>query len=122
MKQIIEIISEFYNIPSKQIFADTRKISSIFYRHLFFYLAKETLPKVTYKQIIDFAFENNYQVKQTHATLINGIKKIRDRITYERQFKEDVENIKELIRLQNEPDIIVKYVNLLYLCGKNIAT
>jgi len=120
MHNIIYHICKFYGIPSKQIFADTRKATTIFYRHLFFYLSKDMMKKVSYREIIEFAFEHNYNVKQNHATLVNGVKKIKDRLSYDKDFREDLENLKERIQLHNEPEIIIKHIDLLSLCAKNI--
>lgn len=120
MKNIIYQICRFYGVPSKKIFADTRKHSSLFYRHIFFYLAKETIKNISYREIIEFVFERNPDVKQTHATLINGVNKIKDRLSYDKALRRELENLKDLIQLQNEPEIIVKDVDLLSLCAKNL--
>ncbi len=119
MHDILNILCKYYEIPSKQIFADTRKEKSIIYRHLFFYLCKSTISKVKYWQIIDFAFNQNLSVKQNHSTLINGIRKTEDRLSYDKQFQQDVKNLKEIIRNQKEPAIVVKFVDLVGMCGKN---
>lgn len=121
MEQILQAICRYYGVPSRQIFANNRKYEqTIFYRHLFFYLCKTTLKNISYREIIEFAFRKNYDVKYNHATLINGIKRTADRIRFDAKVRKDVSEITDIIEIINQPDVVIKHVDLITLCAKNL--
>jgi len=118
MQQIAEIIAKYHNIPIEQIFDHTRERKSVFYRQLFYYLTKETYRNLSFRIMSEFVTSQNPELCQVHATLMNGIKKVEFQMSYDKQFQQDVKNLKEIIRNKKEPAIVVKFVDLVGMCAK----
>lgn len=84
-EMIARQVSEFYNIDPDQIFAKSRKREISDARQMVMYLAKKHT-KMPLKAI-------GARLSRTHATVLHACKNIDERLSLEKQLKEDIEKI-----------------------------
>jgi len=131
MQQAVKLITDHYKISPEVIFRPTRKTDTLFYRHIFFYLVKSNRKyrNISYREIRDYCFRNHNLEIQCHATLINGIKRVEERMSYDKDYKSSVDFLINTLRdisdesivYIDEPDMVIKKINLLEMCKPSIA-
>lgn len=91
-EMIARQVSEFYNIDPDQIFAKSRKREISDARQMVMYLAKKHT-KMPLKAI-------GSRLARTHATVLHAIKNIDERLTLEKQLREDLDKIEsQLVKM-----------------------
>lgn len=86
LKKIHFEINKIHGYENGYIFQNTRKRSVIENRQLFYYLAR----KHTY---LSYEKIGSYKGQKHHATVIHGIKRISDYLTYDKNLKRKIETI-----------------------------
>lgn len=113
MKNILNSICSFYNIKQSHIFENNRKGSVIFYRHILIYMIYTLEKGTTLHDIIEYLNWNGCTIKE-HATILNAIKSIRNKLYYDKKIRLEIDALKQYIEEnQDYSDVLlITKVNL----------
>jgi len=117
MKDILEIICEFYDVTPSYIFRHGRELERVQLRQLFVEISHRLLSDISFPKISSFI--NDYTGHfYLHATHINSIKKVRNRYEIYSGFRAEYDEITRRVRENNFPKMVVREVDLLSMCAK----
>jgi chromosomal replication initiation ATPase DnaA len=109
---IIEKISEYYCQSKEQISAKTRKGEIIKTRQIIMTFLRE-YTTLTYLQISTY-------FSQQHAMAIYSIRHVKDIYDTNRQFRNEIEEIRSILLKSQEKNNLSLYYNLMELSGKQL--
>jgi chromosomal replication initiation ATPase DnaA len=115
--EILNAICEKYEVTAAFMFDSRRDRKRVELRQLFFALCRDINYNESLVSISVFIYGYSEHFFD-HATILHGIKKIQDRLAVYGDFRRDYNGLRDQIKGNNFPKIVVTDVNLLQMCSK----
>lgn len=104
---ILYSVLHHFNISMDQIKAKTRRSENVYWRHVYYYLLKHFYVLTESMEAgKDCTLESiGNEMGQNYATVLHGIKRIENEITYNNQIREDVLKVAAFVKYLSNGDV-----------------